>query len=168
LRLLRTSAVTALAIAAAALTASSALAEPPTVQTDVNHDYNEVSYGNGLPCIGDTPGIVTFAGTFVTHSVSRPADGDSQFHANLNGIVTYQPDADFDQVPDEGGTTFTGPIRTQTTASVRNGQSGTSTSSFSSQLKGSDGSSVTIRGVVRYTINANGEITVNFDKTTCG
>jgi hypothetical protein len=106
------------------------------------------------PCTG-APGMfaVTFKG--VSHTTTNP-DGTLHHTATVNGEQTFTPD-------DPAQPSYAGKF------TAWDGQNGTRqtitlSAAFHDRLTGSDGSTIYDRGVVHMTLNANGTVTVDFDR----
>jgi hypothetical protein len=129
--------------------ASVASAEVETI-----HFGGTLSQPSVNPCTG-APGTmaVTFKG--VSHTTTNP-DGTVHHTATVNGDLTFTPD-------DPEQPSYTGKF------TAWDGQNGTRqtitlSAAFHNQLTGSDGSKIRDRGVVHMTLNANGTVTVDFDR----
>jgi hypothetical protein len=139
--------LTLLIVAAPAASAAS-----PAVETV--HFGGTFSQPGVNPCSG-APGtfVVTFKG--VAHTTTNP-DGTLHHTATVNGDLSFSPD-------DPAQPSYTGKF---TAWDAQNGTRRTITLSaaFHDRLTGSDGSTIRDRGVVHMTLNANGTVTVDFDR----
>jgi hypothetical protein len=104
------------------------------------------------PCTG-APGVATFDGNMVEHVTFFP-DGDEVWATfTETGKVTVTWD----------GVTYTGHATAWGNFNM-NEQNSNNTFTLSLRLFAPDGSSVIGHDVAHFALNANGEITVNFDK----
>lgn len=87
-------------------------------------------------------------------------ENGSHFAGTLHGTVQFVPN-------DAALPTYTGHFTVHFGTNV-NQQNRTKTQTFSVHATGSDGSKVTFHEVSHATLNANGTITVKFDKRHCG
>jgi hypothetical protein len=132
-------------------TASGASADVETI-----HFGGTLSQPSVNPCTG-APGTmaVTFKG--ISHTTSNP-DGTLHHTATVTGDLTFTPD-------DPTQPSYTGKF---TAWDAQNGtrQTITLSAAFHHRLTGSDGSRIHDHGVVHTTLNANGTVTVDFDRFT--
>jgi hypothetical protein len=141
---------TALALLIVAAPAASAAS--PVVETI--HFGGTFSQADANPCTGAAGTFtVTFKG--VAHTTTNP-DGTLHHTATVNGDVAFTPD-------DPAQPSYTGKF------TAWDGQNGTRqtitlSAAFHDRLAGSDGSTIYDRGVVHMTLNANGTVTVDFDR----
>jgi hypothetical protein len=125
-------------------------------------DVETIHFGGTLsqpsvnPCTG-APGTmaVTFKG--ISHTTTNP-DGTLHHTATVTGDLTFTPD-------DPTQPFYTGKF---TAWDAQNGtrQTITLSAAFHHRLTGSDGSTIHDHGVVHTTLNANGTVTVDFDRFT--
>jgi hypothetical protein len=110
----------------------------------------------------------TATGHLLTHFTAAGIDEDGNFILPLH--FHFLIHAKVVAVPLDGtGPTFTGHFRSSDTESIRNVKQGdvfveTDTDHNKVIAKGSDGSTVTLQEHHHFTVNANGEVTVEFEK----
>ncbi len=134
------------------LAAPAASVASPTVETI--HFGGTFSQADANPCTG-APGTFTVTFKGVSHTTTNP-DGTLHHTATVNGDLRFTPD-------DPAQPSYTGKF---TAWDGQNGTRNTITLSaaFHDRLTGSDGSTIRDRGVVHMTLNANGTVTVDFDR----
>jgi hypothetical protein len=139
----------ALLVVVVAPMASAARAAVETV-----HFGGTLIQADANPCTG-APGTFTVTFKGVSHTTTNP-DGTFHHTATVNGDVEFTPD-------DPAQPSYTGKF---TAWDAQNGTRHTITLSaaFHDRLTGSDGSTIYDRGVVHITLNANGTVTVDFDR----
>jgi hypothetical protein len=113
------------------------------------------------PCSG-APGTLTETVTQgVEHTTTNP---DGTFHESfrITAAITFSPD-------DPSQPTLTGTSTDGTGQNVTT-KTSTLTARFSGRATGSDGSVVSLSGVVHATVNADGTVTVEFEigRVSCG
>jgi type 1 fimbria pilin len=134
------------------LAAPAASAARPAVETI--HFGGTFSQADANPCTG-APGTFTVTFKGVSHTTTNP-DGTVHHTATVNGEQTFTPD-DPDQPSYTGRfTAWDGQNGTRQTITL--------SAAFHDRLTGSDGSKIRDRGVVHMTLNANGTVTVDFDR----
>ena len=134
------------------LAAPAASAASPAIETI--HFGGTFSQADANPCTG-APGTFTVTFKGISHTTTNP-DGTVHHTATVNGDVSFTPD-------DPAQPSYTGKF------TAWDGQNGTRqtitlSAAFHDRLAGSDGSTIYDRGVVHTTLNANGTITVDFDR----
>jgi hypothetical protein len=156
-----------LAIAVAAIVVAPAFAGSPNGQTvtqtqNVHGSFYEPNATN--PCNGDTfnggQGI-QFTGNSVTHAT---------FFSNSDeGWFTFTETGSVQGIDDGTGVTYSGHATAWGNFNM-NERNANSAFTLTIHLSGSDGSSITAHETTVFATNANGDITVNFDKLnlTCG
>ena len=114
------------------------------------------------PCTGE-PGVLTAtAHTGVFHTTTFATGPEIWLTTTAEGTATFTPD-------DPNGVTATGHFAEWFGVSANNkNEVDHDTSTF--QLKGTDGSHITVHEVIHFSTNANGSITGNFDNMSvhCG
>ncbi len=113
------------------------------------------------PCSG-VPGTLTETVTQGVEHLTTNPDGSYHQSFRITAAITFTPD-DPSQPTLTGTTTFgTGQNVTSKTSTL--------TAAFSGRATGSDGSSVSLHGVVHVTVNADGTTTVDFqmERVSCG
>jgi hypothetical protein len=105
------------------------------------------------PCTGE-PGVATFDGNMVEHGTFFPASDEGWFTFTETGKVTFTSD----------GVTFYAGHATVWGNSNTNNQNSNDTFTMTIHAAAPDGSSIVGHEVAHMTVNANGEITVTFDK----
>jgi hypothetical protein len=149
-----------LAAAFALLTAGAALAgssgRETVTSTQQYRDTLLFSQPVTNPCTG-APGTITgTAHTGFEHVTYFTTGPGFWFTSTAEGTATFTPD-------DPNGVTATGHVTEWFGASLNNKNDvQTSTSTF--RLRGTDGSHIVVQGVIHVSSNANGVITVTFDK----
>jgi hypothetical protein len=142
-------------VAACLMTASSGLAAKPTVFTIITQNGVD-SYSSSDPQCGIT-GQVTDTYRNVFHVTDR-GDGSYLVHANVEGDTVYEADT---------GVTYTGHFHLHFDAVGTRGTTETYTQTLTINLVGDDGSHVSMTFVDRVALNANGDITTEFNKVDC-
>jgi hypothetical protein len=160
---------TALAVLAVAagftlVTAETAAAQPPMTETVVS-TFSE-SFTEPFFCGGE-PYLVTASGRTVIHYTYFPETGALRFHEASHGRATSTP-------VDGTGPTYTANFWNSDSESIRAVRHGdvlveTDTDHFRVVARGSDGSRALVVFHAHFTVNANGEATVQFetDKLVC-
>jgi hypothetical protein len=146
--------VVTVVLALGLLSASSALAAKPDVFTVITQDGVDSYYSSDPQC-GIT-GQVTDTYRNVFHVTDRGAAG-FLVHANVEGDTIYAADS---------GVTYTGHFHLHFDA-VGTNHTFTYTQTLTIILFGDDGSRVEMTFVDRTAMNANGDITVQFNKVDC-
>jgi hypothetical protein len=128
--------------------------------TEVTHGGFDPGLTNPNPCSGAAIVSESGSGTTVNHVTFFPAGDEVWATFTQTGSVT---------LTDSNGVTYTGHI-TMWGNFIMNQQNSNNTFTFSLRLIGSDGSSITAHEVDHFALNANGVVTVSFDKMTltCG
>jgi hypothetical protein len=129
-------------------------ANAASADVETIHFGGTFSQADANPCTG-APGTFTVTFKGVSHTTTNP-DGTLHHTATVNGEQTFTPD-------DPAQPSYTGKF------TAWDGQNGTRktitlSAAFHDQLTGSDGSRIRDRGVVHMTLNANGTVTVDFDR----
>jgi hypothetical protein len=113
------------------------------------------------PCSGTAGTLTETVTQGVEHLTTNP-DGTYHESFRITAAITFTPD-------DPSQPTLTG---TSTDGTGQNVTSKTSTltAAFSGRATGSDGSVVSLHGVVHVTVNAEGTVTVDFEigRVSCG
>ncbi len=136
--------------------------------TDTQVEKFSETFSGRFPC-QDERFQITGSGHSVTHlTAATDEDGNPtvplHFHFLVHAKVVATP-------LDGTGPTFTGRFRTSDTESIRNVKQGdvfveTDTDQNKVMARGSDGSRVMLQEHHHFTVNANGEVTIEFDKVT--
>jgi hypothetical protein len=138
--------------------AATAIGAPP-----VNNSTEIVKNGTDTfvdvnPCTGDLA-VITTTFNSVFH-ITEFANGT--VHVTGTATGTFLIDTIDASKPD-----FSGHF-TQWFGFNGNNQSATGTSTFTVVGKGTDGSRLRFHDTMHFTVNANGVVTIEFDKPTCG
>ena len=163
IRLMAGGVVVGLGVAAVAVTGAPALAAAggsghTVTMTEHQHGtFQEPDATN--PCTG-APGVATFDGNAVEHVTYFPDSDEVWATFTETGKVT---------LIDSNGVTYTGHITAWGNFNM-NEQNSNNSFTLTVMLAGSDGSSITVHEVQHFALNANGVVTVNFDRPTlsCG
>jgi hypothetical protein len=156
----RTALVTGvLSLALAALASTAASAQPPMIFTDVSTFSDSFSDGS-FEC-HDEPYSLTATGRTVVHFTYFEDTGALHFHLVDHGKAVLTP-------LDGTGPSYTanfGDSDLENTRAVRQGDVlvEEDTDLFRTVAHGSDGSRVFFKGHAHFTVNANGETTVQLD-----
>jgi len=163
-RLVTAAGVVAVVALVSAVVASAG--SPPGTVTFTQHDHNVVLFSDpsANPCTGE-PGTVTgIAANEVFHVTEFTAPGRDEFWVTGTdeGTVTFTPD-------DPNGVSASGHFASWFGESANN-KNDVQHDIFNATLTGSDGSHVGVHGVDHLSTNANGVVTVFFEKMTlsCG
>jgi len=141
-----------------ALGVPAAFADGNGAQTFTQNDHNVTeSVPSANPCTGDT-GTLTDTANLVFHGTIN--NTGSWFTGTAEGTFTFVPD-------DPAKVTYTGHFVTWF-GDENNLQNDVAHSTFNIHATGSDGSTLTFHENAQATMNANGVITVSFDKLRCG
>jgi hypothetical protein len=164
-RLRRALLVAGAAGAAAVLAPAAALAAPggtghTVTMTEVTHGVFDPGLTGPNPCSGADIISQNGDGTVVNHVTYFPAGDEVWATFTETGKLA---------LADSNGVTYTGHL-TMWGNFIMNQQNANNTSTFTIRLTGSDGSSITGHEVQHFALNANGVVTVNFDRMTltCG
>jgi hypothetical protein len=113
------------------------------------------------PCSGAAGTFTETVTQGVEHITTNP-DGTYHQSFRITAAITFTPD-------DPSQPTLTGTTTYGTGQNV-NSKTSTLTAAFSGRATGSDGSSLSLHGVVHATVNAEGTVTVNFEieRVSCG
>jgi hypothetical protein len=113
------------------------------------------------PCSGAAGTLTETVTQGVEHITTNP-DGTYHQSFRITAGITFTPD-------DPSQPTLTGSSTDGTGQNVTS-KTSTLTVTFSGRATGSDGSSVSLHGVVHTTVNADGTVTVAFqiDRVSCG
>ena len=135
-------------------------AAPP--QTETMHFKDELATEEDVnPCTG-VPGTLTTISSGVIH-ITEFTEGKHAGEFHITGTVTGR----FEIVPDDPNEpSYTGRF-TGWFGANQNQKTFVATDIFSVTGKGSDGSRVAFSAVAHVTLNANGEVTVEFEKAHC-
>jgi hypothetical protein len=128
--------------------------------TEVTHGGFDPGLTNPNPCSGADIVSESGSGTIVNHVTFFPAGDEVWATFTQTGSVT---------LTDSNDVTYTGHITLWGNFNM-NQQNSNNSFTFSLKLSGSDGSSITAHEVDHFALNANGVVTVSFDKMTltCG
>ena len=159
--LLALAAVFSLAAAAGLATTASAAAaagDSANTVTTTQNFHGVVTFPSANPCTGN-PAVVTAISNVVTHETFFPATGEDH--------VTFTNE--FSLTVAEATLTATGHFITHAEFNM-NQQNSNSTFTASEHATESDGITVTYHEVAHFTLNADGTLTVSFDRPslTCG
>ena len=156
--------VAALAAGSMLATAGVASAQPPITGTDVS-TFSE-SFSEPFFCGGE-PYAVTADGHAVVHFTYFPDTGALHFHEVVHGKAVSVP-------VDGTGPTYRANLWNSDSESIRAVRKGdvlveTDTDHFRAVAHGSDGSRALVTFHAHFTVNANGETTVEFvtDRLVC-
>src|SRR5215208_6693329 len=139
-----------------------AWAKPITITT---HDKVTETFTDTLHCHPNEPSIVTVTAHATFHITAAGRDAQGKLLPPFHMHSLFQ--GKFLDVPADGtGPTYTGHFIELQTVNARSldGFVGTYTSIEQGTARGSDGSKVRMHVLVRYSVNAKGEVTVNFVK----
>ena len=144
-------------LATAASAAAATGGSGHTVTTTQNF-HGVQTFSNPDPCNGN-PAVVTATVNMVTHETFFPATGEAH--------MTFTEEFSFTVV--EATITATGHMTTWANFNM-NQQNSNSSFTSSGHATGSDGSNLTYHEVAHFTLNADGTLTVSFDRPglTCG
>lgn len=151
-----------IAVAASAgllmLGAPAALAGGNGAQTFTQHDHNLTTVSADFnPCTGD-PGTLTETVNDIFHGTINKTG--SWFTGTIEGWFTFVPD-------DPSKATYTGHFATWF-GDENNLRNDVEHATLNIHGTGSDGSTLRFHENAQATMNANGVITVSFDRATCG
>lgn len=141
------------------VSATAALAGGNGAQTFTQIDKNvvEVDPGNQNPCSGAV-GTLTLTYNDVFHGTVL-TNGTSWFTGTITGSLSFVPD-------DVSNPSYTGHF-SQWFGDENNLRNGVESSTFNVTAQGSDGSHLNFHDTAVAVVNANGVITVSFDKAFC-
>lgn len=164
-RLRRAVLVAGVAGAGALLAPTAALAAPggpghTVTMTEVTHGVFDAGLEGPNPCTGADIVSVNASGTVVNHVTFFPAGDEVWATFTETGKIT---------VLDSNNVTYTGHLTVWGNFNM-NEKNANNTFTLTIMLAGSDGSSITAHEVQHFALNANGVVTVNFDRMTltCG
>jgi hypothetical protein len=128
--------------------------------TEVTHGSFDPELSSPNPCSGADILSADASGTVVNHVTFFPAGDEVWATFTETGKVT---------VADSAGVTYTGRLTAWGNFNM-NEQNSNNSFTLSIKLTGSDGSTITAHEVQHFALNANGVVTVNFDRMTltCG
>ncbi|HEY7780586.1 MAG TPA: hypothetical protein VIC85_10295 [Ktedonobacterales bacterium] len=156
---LRATVVTGAALALLLAGGHAALADGNGSQTTTVHFHNATdSFPSPNPCTG-ADGVVTLTYNGVMHFTVNKA-GDFWATGTETGDFSFVP-------TDTNQPSYTGHF-TSWFGESDNNQNGVDHSTFSLHGTGSDGSSIQFHETQHFSTNANGDVTVSFDKPVCG
>jgi len=157
--------VAGVAGAGALLAPAAALAAPggtghTVTMTEVTHGVFDAGLSGPNPCTGADIVSVDASGTVVNHVTFFPAGDEVWATFTQTGKITLL---------DGNNVTYTGHLTNWGNFNL-NEQNTNNTFTLTIRLTGSDGSSITAHEVQHFALNANGVVTVNFDRMTltCG
>ena len=154
-------AVVAVAVAAVGAVPAHAASAGTETFTEHEHEVVFLEAATTNPCDGEFGKLLAVAKNSKIH-VTQQADGDAWVTGTANGTVTFTP---FEQ----GSAIYSGHFTTWFGESLNNKNSVEHfTSTF--QLKGSDGSTVTVKMRSHLSTNAKGEVKVesHVESARCG
>lgn len=164
-RLRRALVVTGIAWAGVLLVPAAALAAPggtghTVTMTEVTHGVFDAGLTGPNPCTGAAIVSVDASGTVVNHVTFFPAGDEVWATFTETGKVT---------LVDSNNVTYTGHLTVWGNFNM-NERNANNTFTLTVMLAGSDGSAITAHEVQHFALNANGVVTVNFDRMTltCG
>jgi hypothetical protein len=113
------------------------------------------------PCSGAAGTLTETVTRGVEHLTTNP-DGTYHHSFRITSTITFTPD-------DPSQPTLTGTTTFGTAQNVTS-KTATLTTAFSGSATGSDGSSLSLHGVVHVTVHAGGTVTVDFqvERVSCG
>jgi len=128
--------------------------------TEVTHGVFDAGLTGPNPCTGADIVSVDASGTVVDHVTFFPASDEVWATFTETGKIT---------VLDSNNVTYTGHLTVWDNFNM-NEKNANSTFTLTIMLAGSDGSTITMHEVQHFALNANGVVTVNFDRSTltCG
>ena len=128
--------------------------------TEITHGVFDADLSGPNPCSGAEIVSEDASGTVVNHVTFFPAGDEVWATFTETGKVTLL---------DSNNVTYTGHLTAWGNFNM-NEQNSNNSFTLTVQLKGSDGSSITVHEVQHFALNANGVVTVNFDRMTlsCG
>ena len=151
--------------ACALLAPTAALAAPggaghTVTKTEVTHGVFNPGLKGPNPCTGASIVSVHASGTVVNHVTFFPASGETWATFTETGKIT---------ILDSHNVTYTGHLTSWGNFNL-NQQNRNSTFTLTIRLAGSDGSTITVHQVQHFALNANGVVTVKFNRMTltCG
>jgi hypothetical protein len=149
----------ALVAPAAAMAAPGGTGHTVTM-TEITHGEFDPGLSSPNPCTGADIVSATASGTVVNHVTFFPAGDEVWATFTETGKVT---------VVDSSGVTYTGRITVWGNFNL-NERNTNNTFTFSLKLTGADGSTIAGHEVQHFALNANGVVTVTFDRMTlnCG
>jgi hypothetical protein len=141
-----------------ATAASAAAAGSGHTVTTTQNFHGVQTFSNPDPCNGN-PAVVTATSNIASHETFFPATGEAH--------MTFTEEDNFTVV--EATITATGHMTTWANFNM-NQQNSNSSFTSSGHATGSDGSTLTYHEVAHFTLNADGTLTVSFDRPslTCG
>jgi hypothetical protein len=147
------------------LAPTAALAAPggtghTVTMTEVTHGVFDAGLTGPNPCTGASIVSDDASGTVVNHVTFFPASGEVWSTFTQTGKITLL---------DSNNVTYTGHLTVWGNFNM-NEQNSNNTFTLTVRLTGSDGSAITVHEVQHFALNANGVVTVNFDRMTltCG
>jgi len=157
--------VAGVASVGALLASTPALASPggtghTVTMTEVTHGVFDAGLTGPNPCTGASIVSVNASGNVVSHVTFFPASDEVWATFTETGKIT---------VLDSNKVTYTGHLTVWGNFNM-NEQNSNNTFTLTIMLSGSDGSIITAHEVQHFALNANGVVTVNFDRMTltCG
>ena len=162
-RLRRVLLIAGVAGAAAVVTPAAALAASggpghTVTMTEVTHGIFDAGLTGPNPCTGADIVSESGDGTVVNHVTFFPAGDEVWATFTETGKVT---------VVDSNNVTYTGHLTLWGNFNL-NEQNPNNTFTLTLKLTGSDGSTITAHEVQHFALNANGVVTVSFDRMTLG
>ena len=149
----------------ALLAPTAALAAPggtghTVTMTEVTHGVFDAGLTGPNPCTGADIISADASGTVVNHVTFFPAGDEVWATFTETGKITLL---------DSNGVTYTGHLTVWGNFNL-NERNSNNTFTLTVMLAGSDGSGITAHEVQHFALNANGVVTVNFDRMTlsCG
>jgi hypothetical protein len=128
--------------------------------TEVSHGVFDAGLSGPNPCTGASIVSVAASGTVVNHVTFFPAGDEVWATFTETGKITLL---------DSNNVTYTGHLTNWGNLNL-NEQNSNNSFTLTIRLTGSDGSTITGHEVQHFALNANGVVTVNFDRMTltCG
>jgi len=128
--------------------------------TEITHGVFDADLSGPNPCSGADIVSEDASGTVVDHVTFFPASDEVWATFTETGKVTLL---------DSNGVAYTGHLTAWGNFNM-NEQNSNNSFTLTVQLRGSDGSSITVHEVQHFALNANGVVTVNFDRMalSCG
>jgi len=128
--------------------------------TEVTHGVFDAGLSGPNPCTGADIVSVDASGNVINHITFFPAGDEAWGTFTETGQITFL---------DANGVTYTGHLTGWGNFNM-NEQNSNNSFTLTAMLTGSDGSTITAHEVQHFALNANGVVTVNFDRMTltCG
>ena len=141
-----------------AFSVPAAMANANGARTFTQHNHHVTdTQRSANPCTNDTETLTTTSNSVFHGTINK---NGSWFTGTAEGTFTFVPD-------NPAAVTYTGHFTTWF-GDENNRQNGVEHSTFNVHATGSDGSRLTFHENAQAAMNANGVITVSFDKMRCG